>query len=42
MRNRRRKAGFDRYLRSQLFCCDEVSEQREPDTSPFDAHQFVK
>jgi hypothetical protein len=34
--------GFDRYLRPQLFCCDEVGEQRETDTCPFDAHQFVK
>jgi hypothetical protein len=34
--------GFDRDLRLQLFGCDQIGEQREANSGPLDAHQFVE
>jgi hypothetical protein len=34
--------GLDRNLRSQLFCGDQIGEQREADAGTLDAHQFVE
>ena len=34
--------GFDRDLRPQPFCGDQIGEQREADAGALDAHQFVE
>src|SRR5689334_7821196 len=34
--------GFDRDLRPQLFCRDQIGEQREADAGALDTHQLVE